>query len=98
MLSKLLYKLYTFKKRKFRDIILRIIERLEKGQMRSKTLRRIFLDYHDIEIGMYSYGGCFDAALIREKTKSGRYCSFAGGVCRFNGNHPMKFRSMHPLC
>ena len=97
MLSKLLYKLYAFKKRKFRDIILCLIERLEKGQMRSKTLRRIFLDYHGIEVGMYSYGGCFDPALIRAKTKIGRYCSFAGGVCRFNGNHPMEFRSMHPF-
>ena len=61
----------------------------------SQTLRRIFLDYHDIEIGMYSYG-CFDAMRIGGKTKIGRYCSFADGVCRFNANHPMKFRSMHP--
>lgn len=97
MISKLLYKLYAFKKRKFRDIILRLIERLEKGQMQSKTLRRIFLDYHDVEIGMYSYGGCFDSTHIRAKTKIGRYCSFAGGVCRFNANHPMEFRSMHPF-
>ena len=97
MLSKFLYKLYAFKSRKFRDLILRLIVGLEKGQMQSKTLRRIFLDYHGIEIGMYSYGGCFDPALIRAKTKIGRYCSFAGGVCRFNGNHPMEFRSMHPF-
>jgi acetyltransferase-like isoleucine patch superfamily enzyme len=33
---------------------------------------------------------------IRAKTKIGRYCSFAGGVWRFNGNHPTKARSMHP--
>jgi acetyltransferase-like isoleucine patch superfamily enzyme len=33
---------------------------------------------------------------IRAKTRIGRYCSFAGGVWRFNGNHPMKARSMHP--
>lgn len=97
VLSKLLYKLYAFKKRKFRDIILCLIERLEKGQMLSKTLRRIFLDYHGIEVGMYSYGGCFDPARIRAKTKIGRYCSFAGGVCRLSGNHPMEFRSMHPF-
>ena len=97
MLSKLLYKLYAFKKRKSRDIILRLIERLEKGQMQSKTLRRIFLDYHGIEVGMYSYGGCFEAARIGAKTKIGRYCSFAGGVYRFNANHPMEYRAMHPF-
>ena len=97
MLSKFLYKLYAFKKRKLRNIILCLIERLEKGQMLSKTLRRIFLDYHGIEIGMYSYGGCFDPTRIRPKTKIGRYCSFAEGVCRFNGNHTMELRSMHPF-
>lgn len=97
VLSKLLYKLYAIKIGKFRNIILSLIKRLEKGQMRSKTLRRIFLHYHGIEIGMYSYGGCFDPVLFRAKTKIGRYCSFATGVCRLKGNHPMRYRSMHPF-
>jgi acetyltransferase-like isoleucine patch superfamily enzyme len=97
VLSKLLYKLYAFKKRKLRNIILSLIERLEKGQMLSKTLRRIFLDYHGIEVGMYSYGGCFEATHIMAKTKIGRYCSFGGGVYRFNANHPMESISTHPF-
>jgi hypothetical protein len=46
------------------------------GQMLSQTLRRIFLDYHHIEVGLYSYGGCFDPHCIAPFTKIGRYCSF----------------------
>lgn len=72
------------------------IRKLEGGEMLSKTLRRIFRDYHGIEVGLYSYGGCFDSLCFNAFTKIGRYCSFAAGVCRFNGNHPMTFRSMHP--
>ena len=64
--------------------------------MRSLTLRRIFSDYHNIKIGMYSYGGCFDPLHIMAHTKIGRYCSFGSGVWRFNANHPLTFKSTHP--
>ena len=64
--------------------------------MLSRTLRRIFLDYHNIDVGLYSYGGCFDSQLFGAHAKIGRYCSFAPGVCRFNGNHPLTLKSMHP--
>lgn len=97
LLSNLLYKLYAFKKRKLRNFILRYLERHEGGEMVSPTLRRIYFDYHDIEIGMYSYGGCFNPIRIGAHTKIGRYCSFAGNVWRFNANHPLKCRSMHPF-
>ena len=96
VLSKLLYKLYAFNKRKLRNFILGYLEKHEGGEMLSPTLRRIFLDYHDIEIGMYSYGGCFNSVCIGAHTKIGRYCSFAGRVWMFNANHPLECRSMHP--
>jgi virginiamycin A acetyltransferase len=73
------------------------VERLDGGKMSSATLRRIFYDYHKIEIGKYSYGGCFDHTRIGEFTRIGRYCSFAEGVCIFNGNHPLEFKSTHPF-
>jgi virginiamycin A acetyltransferase len=97
ILSNLLYKLYAFKRRKIRSAILDYFYKHEGGEMLSPTLRRIFLDYHGIEIGMYSYGGCFEAAHIMAKTKIGRYCSFGGGVYRFNTNHSMEFMSTHPF-
>lgn len=96
MLSNLLYKLYAIKRRRLRKFILNIVKKLEGGEMLSKTLRRIFLDYHDVDIGMYSYGGCFDPIRIMAHTKIGRYCSFGSGVWRFNANHPVTFKSTHP--
>lgn len=77
-------------------MLLRLIGKLEGGERVSPTLRRIYLDYHHIEIGLYSYGGCFDLERIRPHTRIGRYCSFAAGVCIFNRNHPMDFKSTHP--
>lgn len=64
--------------------------------MLSPTLRRIFADYHQIEIGLYSYGNCFDPHAMAQFTKIGRYCSFADGTRVFSGNHPVEFRSTHP--
>jgi acetyltransferase-like isoleucine patch superfamily enzyme len=97
MLSKFLYKLYAIDRLKLRVFLLNIIKKREGGHMLSKTLRRIFLDYHDIEVGLYSYGNCFDSQCFGTHAKIGRYCSIAPGVCRFNGNHPLSFKSMHPF-
>jgi len=65
--------------------------------MYSEKLRSIFKDYHNIEIGLYSYGGCFDPERIAAFTKIGRYCSFATGVCVLGQNHPVTFKSTHPF-
>ena len=96
ILSSLLYRLYPPRRPILRAIVLRVIGKLEGGEMLSGTFRRIFLDYHGIEIGMYSYGGCFDPLRIRPFVKIGRYCSFADGVCIFNANHPFTWKSTHP--
>jgi virginiamycin A acetyltransferase len=96
IMSKFLCKLYGFRRRTLRRLVLKMVAKLEGGEMLSPTLRRILLDYHDVEIGIYSYGSCFIPGCIGGRTKIGRYCSFAVGAYRFNGNHPMRFRSMHP--
>jgi virginiamycin A acetyltransferase len=97
MLSKFAYKLYAVKISWLRKLILHLAAKFEGGQMWSGTLRGIFSDYHNIEIGMYSYGGCFDIERIAAFTKIGRYCSFARGVCIFNGNHSLHLKSTHPF-
>jgi virginiamycin A acetyltransferase len=97
LLSKFLYSLYGIKNRCLRRIVLVLIKRFENGEMYSETLRDIFLKYHHIEIGKYSYGGCFNTDNIRAFTKIGRYCSFAENVYIYNANHPHKFKSTHPF-
>jgi virginiamycin A acetyltransferase len=96
-LSRLLFALYKIRSRTLRDQVLSIIVRRERGEMFSTTLRHIFAHYHDIEIGMYSYGGCFDPQNISEGTVIGRYCSFARNAYVLNGNHPLKHKSLHPF-
>ena len=97
LLSKFLYSLYGIKNQRLRRIVLDLIKRLENGEMYSKTLRDIFLKYHNIEIGEYSYGGCFNVDNICAFTKIGRYCSFGEDVYIFNANHPVGCKSTHPF-
>ena len=91
-----LFKLYRIRYNIVRRRILRELAKLDGGQMLSHTLRRVFREYHNIEIGMYSYGGCFDVDRIAPFTKIGRYCSFANNVCVLGQNHLTETKSTHP--
>lgn len=92
--SRLLYWLYR-KKYGQRKLILKVVSHLEGGDLFSETLRRIFKDYHEIKIGKYSHGGCFNTVNIDKFTRFGNYCSIARSVRIFNRNHPMDFISSH---
>lgn len=76
--------------------MLSIINRLEGGAMLSATSRELMSQYHDVEIGAYSYGDCFDPACIPNGTFIGRYVSIAKGVRFFLQNHPVDRLSTHP--
>jgi acetyltransferase-like isoleucine patch superfamily enzyme len=92
-----LFKLYRICPMIVRKVLLLVVTKLEGGQMFSNTLRRIFKDYHNVEIGMYSFGGCFDVKNMESNTKIGRFCSFAKGVRILNANHPLECKSTHPF-
>lgn len=64
-------------------------------QFTSEVLRDFFRKRYSIDIGLYSYG-CFDPERIASGTTIGRYCSFANTARIFNGNHGLKFLSLHP--
>jgi len=93
----LLYKLYALNNRYLREIIQSRVARKEGGEMFSQTLRKIFHTYHCIDIGMYSYGGCFTLRNVPSGTLIGRYCSFAQNIKILSGNHPLKNKSLHPF-
>ena len=96
-IGKYLFRLYAINSNILRRVILKMVIKLEGGQVYSKTLRRIFAAYHNIKIGMYTYGSCFSIENIPVGTEIGRYCSFAQNVRIFNGNHPMENKSTHPF-
>ena len=73
-----------------------LVKRLENGEFYSITLRKIYKKYHDIDIGMYSYRGCFRLGYIPPGTSIGRYGSFANFTI-FPRNHPHNHISTHPF-
>lgn len=93
--KKLLCKLYALKRTKISHLILKMVTELESGQYYSKTLREIFKEYYKIEIGLYTYGGCFKHDPVDPYTTIGRYCSFASNILILNRNHPLKNKSTH---
>ena len=78
-----------------RRMVFRYIDRFEGGQFYSNSIRRIFREVYDIDVGIGSYG-CF-TTNFRPHIKIGSYCSVAPGVQRLVGNHPYHNISTHPL-
>lgn len=97
VLSRCLFGLYALNYKYWRKIILNTVLSKEGGEFYSGTARRIYGHYHNIEIGMYSYGGCFSLENVAPGTTFGRYCSVAASIKVLNGNHPLKFKSLHPF-
>jgi virginiamycin A acetyltransferase len=93
--AQLLYKGYKVAGPRLRDVILRRVTALEGGEMFSQTARRIFKEYFDVEIGLYTHGGCFVTGQFDRHTTVGRYCSIAQDALVFNRDHPTTFKSTH---
>ncbi|WP_051540250.1 CatB-related O-acetyltransferase [Ruminococcus sp. FC2018] len=97
--SRLLYalakKMYS-KNKITRHFFFSYINRFEGGQYYSLTLRKIFRELYDIDVGIGSYGGIFQGGW-RPHVKVGNYCSFATGIERLYANHPMDYASTHPI-
>lgn len=95
LITNILYRLYGLDRRTLCAFIRKQVTRREGGEYYSRTLRRILRDYHKVEIGLYTHGGCFVPGQMDKHTTSGRYCSVARGVRAMNRNHPMHFKSTH---
>lgn len=65
--------------------------------MSSATAREIMKRFHKVEVGAYSYGDCFDPALVPPGVTIGRYVSIAPGARLIVQNHPMDRLSTHPV-
>jgi len=78
-----------------RRLLVRVLGRLEGGEMRSATLRCIMERSHGVEIGAHSYG-CFDPVRFPRGTRIGRYVSVGPGVAAYRRNHPLDRLSLHP--
>lgn len=95
VLSRFLFRLYAVERASVRQFVLNRVSKLEGGEFYSLTLRRIFVEYHQVDIGLYTHGTCFTPGAMDKHTKIGRYCSIARGCRIMNRNHPMEFKSTH---
>lgn len=100
-LVKLCLALYKIENSYLRKLIRMILIRRWGAEMYSLVLRKIFKKYHQIEIGLYSYG-LFSMDLspvvgLPRGTIVGRYTSVGGGLVVLNGSHPIKRMSSHPF-
>lgn len=80
-----------------RQIALRWINKYDGGEFYSQTLRSIFKEAMNIDIGIASYG-CFKLDFCYGSPFSvGNYTSVAVGVSWIPGNHPINDVSTHPF-
>ena len=79
--------LYRINRGSVRALLQFLILKLERGELFTITLRKLYTKYHDIHIGEYGAGG-FDTDRIRPSTRIGRYTTLASSVSVFNANHP----------
>ena len=76
---------------------IRLICRLEGGQIWSRSFRALMHRYFGVEIGRYSYGACLWPGEVPRGTRINNFCSLASGVKIFRRNHSVTFVSLHPF-
>lgn len=68
----------------------KFIIRLEGGEKTSCSLRLFTSEKFHVNVGMYSYGGCFTPTFnTGGKIDIGRYCSFGANIHYFGADHPI---------
>ena len=71
--------------------------RIEGGGLLSETIRNIFSFYHNIEVGLYSYGGdSSHRIMLLSERKLADIVLLPRQIYIFGGNHPLKSISLHP--
>lgn len=92
-----LYKISKASKRRvFAKIYFNVLAKLEGGQYRSATMRKLLArDYHCV-VGVHSYGELFLPGAFSPSVNIGKYTSVGRGVRVFTQNHPIDTLSTHP--
>lgn len=80
-----------------RDRLLRLVTRLEGGDLFSLTLREVLLERYAVDVGAYSYGSLLTPGNADPHTKIGAYVSTGPNVRRIGAAHPLSSLSLHPF-
>lgn len=87
----------NFRMLPFKSRILRLVTKIEGGQLYSASLRSVLQRYHGVEVGAFSYGSLLELGMADRHTRIGRYVSVGPNVRRFGAAHPVNALSMHPF-
>jgi acetyltransferase-like isoleucine patch superfamily enzyme len=74
-----------------------LLRRLMENEVDTFFLREVARRYYDLEIGEYTYGGCFNFNKIAPGTKIGKFCSFGENITIISVNHPTDWVTTHPF-
>jgi virginiamycin A acetyltransferase len=97
LLGEVIFRLYRLRHRRLRRFLMNAVLRVEGGDMRSPTARRISSAYHGVEIGLYSDCTLTIFNHMGRGTVVGRYCSIASGARTYTCATPPGFLSNHDL-
>ena len=100
LVGPLLFRLYGLSTSgRYRAYIRNKVLRLEGGGHFSYTIRRIFSVYHQVDIGMYTSGPCYESPRhLPPGMKIGRYSGVYEETVRiFTSNHPLDRISTHAI-
>lgn len=95
LFSKFFFFIYRYNNRYLRRIIREVLLRQEGAELYSKTLRKIYTKYHDVQVGMYSYGAFHQ--ILPSGTIIGRYSSIPRNLLVINASHPITHLSSFPF-
>lgn len=82
---------------RLRSRALKLVLRLEGGEMFSQSYRAHLARALDIEVGLYSYGGLLRLGALPPGSRVGAYCSFGTGITVRRRNHPIERATQHPF-
>jgi amino acid adenylation domain-containing protein len=91
-----LARLYRIGPRSVRRLVTRAILRLEGGSTFTVTLRKLFKECHDIEIGEFT-SCAFDVDRLRRTTRIGKFCSIHRTSLFQNADHPRNTLATHGM-
>lgn len=87
--------LYKIKSRYLRKLIRIVLLCRHGAELYSVVLREIFEKYHQVKIGLYTYGPFY--TQLPPGAVIGRYTSVPRELLVINGSHPIKHKSCHPF-
>lgn len=95
--SAIILRLYRLvKKESVRSRLRKWILKVEGGPAHSLTIRVIFGEFYNVEVGLHTFGVCETMPRVfHPGTTVGRYSVISDSVRTFTRNHPMNTKSTH---